>query len=143
MYDINIVDEWWDFLYEGFKEELDKIGVSCNTFYFSLDRDYYFVMNKPMIIDSIKFLKYCKIDLRTRLGKELIETIHINTHDYLGNNMENYIDEESCDEKLKTLLKDFSSQLNSSYEYLTSEKVIIETIESNGYEFVECGDLYN
>ena len=54
---INVDDDWCDFLYEDFKEELKRIGVECNTFYWSDDRDYHIYMDEARIINKEKFFK--------------------------------------------------------------------------------------
>jgi len=54
---------------------------------------------------------------------------------------------EEAETNVIELLRDYMlwiyKQLNSSYDYLTSEEAIIETIEANEYEFTMDGDLYN
>jgi hypothetical protein len=57
MYEINIDNDWWDFLYEGFKEELHEVGLDCDTFYFSLDRDYHITPEKLRFTDLKLFIK--------------------------------------------------------------------------------------
>ena len=49
--------------------------------------------------------------------------------------------EDLDSEFLKSLLEDYRIILQKEYEYLTSEKVIIEMIEVNEYEFTEEGKL--
>jgi hypothetical protein len=48
--------EWWEFCYEQFKEELQSIGVSCENFYFSIDRIRHIYMENPSIENEEKFL---------------------------------------------------------------------------------------
>ncbi len=49
-------------------------------------------------------------------------------------------DEEA--EFLKSLLSDYLTMLQTDYNYLTSKEQIIETIESNDYDFTEEGKIY-
>lgn len=53
--------------------------------------------------------------------------------------------DNDCDELdnefLRSILEDYRIYLQKEYEYLTSEKTIIETIEANYYEFTEDGKL--
>lgn len=142
LYDINTDFEWYNFLYEQFNIDLKKIGIECKGFYFSLDRNYFIAMDKPYIVDTMKFLKYCKIDLRTIEGKELLETITIDVNYFTGARTSNSIDNKKCEEVLQRVLTGFLKSLNEEYDYLTSKKAIIETIESNGYEFTKEGNLY-
>jgi len=50
--------------------------------------------------------------------------------------------EEWITETLRDYAKELYRDLEKEYEYLSSEKVIIETIEANEYEFTEDGKLY-
>ncbi len=141
LYDINIDHEWYDFLYDEFKEDLKKIGIECQSFYFDLDRGNYIAMDKPCIIDTLKFLKHCKTDLRTKEGKELYN-ITIDTNYYAGGRTSNSIDGEICNDVLQNILNGFLGRLKKEYEYLTSKEAIIETIESNEFEFTDEGNIY-
>lgn len=70
-----------------------------------------------------------------------------------GVNVEQVIEEKESDfdeiadnledEFLKSILEDYSIMLQKEYEYLASEKQIIETIKSNEYTFTEAGKLEN
>ena len=46
------------------------------------------------------------------------------------------------DDFLKSLCEDYRILLQHQYEYLTSEEVIIETIEANEYEFTQDGKRF-
>lgn len=46
------------------------------------------------------------------------------------------------DEFLQSILEDYRINLQNEYEYLSSEKVIIGTIEANDYEFTEDGKQF-
>lgn len=52
----------------------------------------------------------------------------------------NSIESEITD-TFEDLCKNIYKQLEKDYEYLTSEKAILETIETNGYEFNENGEI--
>lgn len=49
---------------------------------------------------------------------------------------------EICEEFQQTICEDYRIILQKEYEYLISKKAIIETIETNGYEFTADGKLY-
>jgi hypothetical protein len=146
--DINLNYDWAEDDYEYFKDLLKEIGISCKTFYFSIDRDWFIAMDKPSIDDDKLFLKYAKIDLRTKRAKELIDSgISIETKYYSGSRMENYISsgytsQDDLTECLSNILEKFLRDLQKDYEYLTSKESIIERIEANEYDFKENGELF-
>jgi hypothetical protein len=45
-------------------------------------------------------------------------------------------------EFLRDLCEDYSILLEKEYYYLSSDEAVIESIEANGYEFTEDGDLF-
>ena len=135
---INVDDDWCDFLYEDFKEELKRIGVECNTFYWSDDRDYHIYMDEARIINKEKFFK-----------------------GILGNNYKKYkilknLDNKDIEEELKKLnltdwdfsdylnniLEGFLKRLRNDHEYLISDEAIEETLEANEYDFLEKGERF-
>lgn len=150
MYDINVDYEWWNYLYDDFKEALKEIGVYCEKFYFDLDRDSYIAMEKPSIKDTRLFLKYCKVNLRTQYAREILNKygIQIQTKHHSGNYITHYVTKNGYDEQpeltecLNDTLQEFLSQLQQTYNYLTSEEAIRETIEANEYEFTQEGELF-
>ena len=50
--------------------------------------------------------------------------------------------EEWITETLRDYARELYKSLEKEYNYLTSEKAIIETIEANDYEFTEDGKIY-
>jgi len=69
--------------------------------------------------------------------------------DYMDPDSEHY-ESSDLEDKLmelenqfhKELQEDYLSMLRREYEYLTSEEVIIEALECNGYEFLDNGSIY-
>jgi hypothetical protein len=54
-----------------------------------------------------------------------------------------YFDTEDIDDEfLNSLLNDYWSILYDEYYYLTSDKVVRETLIANEYEFDETGEIY-
>ena len=51
------------------------------------------------------------------------------------------MDEDMDDDFRKELSDDYFHTLRNEYDYLTSREAIIESIESNEYEFDESGSL--
>jgi hypothetical protein len=158
-------DDWYQSDFEVFKEDLQKIGVSCESFCFDLyDRNFYMV--KPNIDDTRKFLLSALSDERKLLMEfdedekkefdELVDKledeytfgIHEKDSSRYGNNFVEGLDEIGdilgidYDEYLKDILKDFLKQLQESYDYLSSDEAVKDTIEANEYDFLEDGERW-
>lgn len=157
-YDINVYEDWYNFLHEQFKEDLNKIGVDCEGFYWDIERGNYIYMNNPKIIDEEKFINsiYSDKEIKARTSlKELqdkednnfwIEIATHNENNYIRvNSYGNYETEHNFEDKynehIQDILKGFKKQIKENYEYLTSEESIKETIKINEYEFLENGDM--
>jgi hypothetical protein len=150
MYDINIWHEWWDYTYE------DAINIGLKINGFSLDRDYHikaeFIYNASEVSANILrdhgtecetykisdifydnhsqlFSKYIQIETNENSSEQDIQNIESELIE-LENEYENDIKYE------------YLKILEREYEYLISEKAIIETIECNEYDFTEDGLLY-
>jgi hypothetical protein len=159
LYDINIDYAWHEFSYEHFIEQLNEVGLDCEKFYFSLDRDYYIEPVKLRFTDVEKFIK-AKVDEKVKKSLIEIADLYLTTACFSRHNkpvVESYahtlikhqrlnkaIDSlvERADEAIHSMLNDFLSQLQKEYDYLTSEEAIIETIEANDYDFSENGKLF-
>lgn len=155
--DINVDLEWWDCSYDDFKEDLAEIGLECDTFYFSLNRDSHIEASKLRLIDDEKFVRSFNKDIKDSLisAAELCLEHHTGRHSWdtftsnydvpdrcprLQKAVFSLID--ACNEKLKDLLETFLSRLQRECDYLTSREAIEETILCNEYEFLEHGEMY-
>lgn len=151
--EINIYDDWYEYLYEDFKEDLKKYGLSCNCFYWDLYRGNSFYMDKVIIENEDLLLKNCIS--KTDKSKKMLNEIENENEDLLlniGNNgysnyLENYegIDEETAkniNELLEDLNKRFLKWIRQEYDYLISDESIKETIISNELEFLKNGDRF-
>jgi len=143
-YDINVDYEWYSFDYEDFIIELEKIGVTCDSFYFDLDRSNYVYMGKPSVIDITLLLKSSGYDLRTKEARNIIdyEGISIETQYFGGSRAKNYIDNDKCNSLLQSKLNSFLTRLHNSYDYYTSDIAIVETITNNHCTFLSNGTPY-
>lgn len=150
LWSINVDHEWWEPCCEEFHEKLDKIGIECTTFYFDIDRGAYLYLDNPSVVDSARFMMACGIDGRTKAARDAREFgIRIETHRYGGGSAANFVYSDGWDgetdqratEFLQDVLADFHSHLRKEYDYQTSEETIRETIEANGYEFTENGEV--
>ena len=148
---INTEFDWWDGDYEYFKEQLVKIGIEAETFYFNLEPRYRdFHLEKPMVVDERKFLKFCGVDLRTKEARNIIEEegIAINWTHTGGGDGYHWIDPEIVNEVclmdcLKKVLDKFWKELDSEFDGLITDEAIIDTLEANNYEFTKDGELFH
>ena len=135
-YDINVDHEWWDFTCDDAK----NIGLEIKEF--ELDRGSYvkgeFILDETQVAANI-----CKEHGETC---ETYKTAKRFQADYAklpeG-------DDDDTQEKRETLQADFLQLLcedyriilQRDYEYLMSKEAIIETFESNDYDFTDDGKI--
>lgn len=146
--DINVDYEWWDGELEDFKRELREIGIEAEEIFFDLNYGGYIYINKGGVFDERRLLKVASIDLRRREARDaLTYGIELKTRYLGGGGGYNYFDPDNfpkvniC-EWLKEKLEDFRKELSDTYDYLTTEEAVTETIEANEYEFLEEGELF-
>ena len=142
MYDINVSHNWWEFTYEDAK----RIGLEINGF--DLGRGSY--INSEMLWGGIEVVESILeehgegCDTHT-LAKEYKEKYKALDKKYTEDETLCDFEEESfeLDSDLKEDLQDaYLKMLRNEMEYLMSEEAIIETIESNDYEFTANGEQY-
>ena len=151
LYDINVDSEfWYECTIDELREDLkENYGIEFKDVYFDIDRGSYAWLLHASVEDEKKFLKKAGFDLRSKGAREILESgISIETVYYGGGNASNdcisyYSSIPELNDCLKDRLEDFLSNLRQSYDYLTSEKAIIETIEVNEYTFLENGKMFN
>ena len=151
-YGLNVDYNWWQFTYEDAK----NIGLKLDGF--DLDRNLH---ADGKFISSISAYE-CAEKIICEHG-ERCET-HKTAKEFISNYdnlVEKYSDglkkdvvkegnewdfdndvEELESDFLKSLLSDYAQMLQNEYEYLTSSKAIIETIEANEYEFTKDGNRF-
>ena len=146
---INVDFEWWDHMYEDAKNVLLQIDG------FDLDRNRHCTGNFiEYAEDTAKKIiaehgESCEtwgtatnyLAERAELVKKYSDGVSVdivsedNEYDYDN-------DQEEIDaEFLRSILEDYSIMLQKEYEYMTSEKGIIETIKANDYNFTEDGKI--
>ena len=169
--DINVDHEWW-YDFEDKKEVAKLMGIDIDNIYFSgfssqgdgacFEGNYAYNKNSVKLV-----MDYAPLDTELhRIVKALQAvqktafygiTASVNqsghySHKYctdISVDMPESIGQEKFTEIEDTvveLLRDYMDwiykQLQTEYEYLTSEEAIIETIEANDYEFTADGKLY-
>ena len=157
--------EWFDYLHEGFIEELNTIGVDCEGFEWDLYRGREFkadtngimVTNEQKLLKSVGLTKWLIIN---ELRKDKTELYSIGLDEYgeadveLGQkeDYEEWSDEEYADrqkevEKIKEKITEFIKEkfekfwdtLDKEWNRLNSDEAITEDLEMNDYEFNEDG----
>jgi len=143
--DINVNYNWWESTYEDAK----RIGLEITGF--DLERNRHatgkFNLSANEVAQNIlnEHGESCETYLTAFNFMQEWQPIF---NDYMDENSENY---ESYDSEqklseledtfLKDILEDYAMILEKEYEYLTSEKAILETLEANNYEFNENGNI--
>jgi hypothetical protein len=157
---INVDYSWWemDCIYQEMAKDYG-LEINMGEVCFDLDRDNYLYFEtynhggKDNWITGIyiaDYKKFCK-KAGVRYTKKIKEdNFSINHKHYGGGSGKNYIDsydlDEKTEEKLQACLDEFIdkvlSGLKEEYNHLTSEEAIIDTIESNEFEFLESGERF-
>ena len=160
LYDINYSHDWWEFSYEYFIEQLNEIGLTCDKFYFDLDRNRYIEPINLRFTDVKKFI-HSSIDEKVKTSLIDIADLYLTTacysrhtkpvvesyaktliqHQRLNTAINSLVNR--CRDKIHDLLEDFSIALQNESDYLGSEEAIKETIEANEYTFTEDGNLFS
>jgi hypothetical protein len=150
MYDINIQHEWWEYTYQ----DAMNIGLKINGF--SLDRDYHieaeFIYDATEVCANI--FKYHGTKCETYKISDIFYDSHL---ELFSKYIQIETDENSSEEDIQNIESElieleneyendikyeYLKMIEREYEYLISEKAIIETIECNEYDFNEEGILY-
>ena len=145
LYSINVDNEWWEYTFEDAKE----IGLKISAF--DIDRRNYITATL-----NISLCESCQEIINNHGECTDTYKLAIDTMNEWQPVFNEYMDENSLhyesseyEEKLieieeeytKNLSECYLSMLKNEYEYLTSAKFIIETIEANDYYFTQDGKL--
>ena len=145
LYDINVDFEWWESIYDDVKT------IGCKIKEFDIDRGSYC---KLICDDAHETARLIVENHGEDCDTRKLANEYLKDHDKIINEAERDEDGELANEyavdklldELETefqraLGEEYLSLLRKEYEYLTSEDAIVETIETNGYEFTEDGKL--
>lgn len=128
LYGINVNYEWWESIYDDAK----NVGIRIEGF--DIDRGSY--CNGSLIEDAL----YTANKILSDHG-DMCET-YKTAKDFLAERDELDQDLDKLENDfLKSILEDYRIMLQNEYEFLTSKKAIIETIEANEYTFNENGEI--
>jgi len=144
-YDINVHHDWWDLVYEEFKQveiiikgfdlfrrEIEIEIYSSYEETANLIMSYGFNTTEQIYIATKKFLKH-----RDNLFKKHGENDKIKEEFY--NDYDSEIDSIEHDFHC-SLQNEILRQLNNEYDYYSSDEAIKETIIVNEYEFKKDGE---
>lgn len=143
--DINVDSDWWESTYEDAK----NVGIEISEF--DLDRGDFckgkFIENALFTANKIK--EEHGEDCTTY--KTALNFLEARTNLFLKDGEERTGEDEIIEEEVNDLeeeflydiLRNYLKILKDEYEYLTSEKAIIEGIEANEYDFTEDGKIFN
>lgn len=143
---INVDYEWWESVYEDAK----MIGLKITEF----DIDYKGYCRGKLTESAVEVADLIIKNHGSSCGTYKLAESFITDRDQIVENQEKdehgeIIDVYDLDLKLDEienhfeieLLREYADILKKEYDYLTSEKAIIETIEAKDYEFNKEGDL--
>jgi len=147
--DINTGFDWWEYVYK----DAESIGLKITGF--DLDRNRH--AKGEFLLSATEVAANIMRDHGDTCSTFATATDFLDRHAEL---MEAYIREEAdvdgsseelrtaedalieCeDDFLDSILEDYLIILQKEYEHLESDEAVIDTIEANGYEFLENGEL--
>lgn len=146
LYDINVDHDWWDCTYEDAK----NIGLEITGF--DIDRgaciDAEFLLCAHEVAANI-IRDHGGACETYKIASAFLEEHEPVFGEYTDETSEHYETREQEDrlmdieyEFFYAIKEEYLSMLRQEYEYLTSEEVIIETIEANDYDFTANGEIY-
>lgn len=166
--DINTDHEWYDSTVESLAEELENIGfndpqISFSGFWSQGDGASFTSKraNVESLIEALKDSPHHRKYKRflTKIADYLSVTVERINHRYSHQYSARAV-VDSClpgrrvhldalinrfEDDVESLRLELSNTiyetLEKEYEFLTSDQIVIETIEANEYEFLECGTL--
>jgi len=143
--DINVAHNWWSYIYGMFQQ----CGIKIKSF------DIYRYQIEIEFIEDIEdvFSKLIKdfalypaehIASRYQLmierkKQEALNNEGVDPSDFSVECEETY--DDICDSFKHKIKNEIFDTLKKDYDYLTSEKSIVETIELNDYDFLDNGEL--
>ena len=149
MYDINVNYEWWDFIYYEAKE----LGFKINSFDIGRGSNINITLNDSMF-DIMKKIEdnhgeECDTFIMAKEYNEKRDSLVYTYSDRKNTEVvhDDFIDvfdeeEENLNDEYRSILEEeYLSILINEYDFLTSDKAIIESIKANEYEFNESGEL--
>jgi hypothetical protein len=141
-WDMNVDYDWWEFTYM----DASDIGLEITGFNLGRGQECTGRLERTALDVANKILENHGPDSNTY--KTATDYIHAYKDLALKEAFRDdadaeYFDTEDIDDEfLNSLLNDYWSILYDEYYYLTSDKVVRETLIANEYEFDETGEIY-
>lgn len=132
LYDINVDSDWYEFTYE----DAESIGLKLK--YFDLERR---TISGSFITSAGEVVEDILANHGEKCGTYKTALKYKNCFQSTSDEIDEDILDNMEDEFLSELLQDYISLLREEFDFLTSEKAIIDTIEANEYEFTKDGKL--
>ena len=130
LYDINVTHDWWEFTYE----DAARIGLEITEF--DTDRANHINGNLTLSVrDSIRAI-WDQHGLTCGTSRAASSWWYL-----LAKGHDRDTEEELNDDYKRDMLGEYLSILRQEYEWLTSDRQIIETIEANDYDFTMTGQI--
>ena len=144
--DINVIDSFW---YESIYEDAKMIGLKIDSFEADRYCNGHFVLAANEVAQNI-FNEHGKDCDTYKTAENFMNDWQPVFNEYMDESNENY-ESSNSEEKmieledtfLNSLCEDYRIILRNEYEYQTTDKAIIETIESNDYQFTKDGKQFN
>lgn len=139
---------WWDGVFDDFREQFKEIGIDNADFEFSLE--YYAKLtegtcNIKKILPKLRFGLENHIYVLLVNGDICVDsTIYAEEYKYIGNYLKKAAEnlEKELNDKIEELNKKLYKALQEEYEYLQSDEVIAKEFKDNESLFYEDGTLY-
>ena len=158
---INVEWDWYEPVYEGFKEIVSEYGIEIDDMNFS---GFYSQGDGASftgeISDFKKFAEKTGLEKLARFSKVIEENLVMKIKRYSSNYYHSgsvyadvygsYVSHPAIENPIEGKLREVKEELceklyrilEEEYDYLTSDEVVKETIIANGYEFTEGGELF-
>ena len=143
-YDINVIDRWWDFIYDDAK----AIGLKITSFELNRNTSGNLLLPANEVAQNIFNNHGEKCDT-FNIATSFMKVWKPIFSDYMDETSEKYESEkaetellELEDNFLNSLLETYLIILQNECEYLQSTEACKETLISNEYDFTENGLIY-
>jgi len=143
-----------DFLNDEFVEDLSAIGIYADKKELNWEaergREWWFAIWKGGSVEDVrKFLKYCKVDLRSKRARDLLkgeEYLLIETQHFACARAENYItmgceQQDDLTKCLEDKYHEFLNRIEGEREYINSEEYFKDLCDANECRFLENGEM--
>lgn len=148
---INVEWDWYEPVYEEFKEIASEYGIEVDDMNFS---GFYSQGDGASftgeISDFKKFAEKTGLEKLARFSKVIEENLTMKIKRYNVDVYGSYVSHPAIENPIEGKLREVKEELceklyrilEEEYDYLTSNEVVKETIIANGYEFTEGGELF-